>query len=226
MKSASSRPSGRPQTAPLVQADGVEVTRDKTVLLPPTDLTLKAGDSLALTGVNGSGKTTLLRVITGLTKPSSGTIQIGGRAPNDRDPEFRKTVAGLVGPPPIARDLTILEHLIMIGTTWGHTIPEAREAAREVLDLLEIRDLEHRFPHELSSGQSQLTTLALVLSRPSDLLVLDEPEQRLDPGRLETVGQVLRARVEAGTALLIATHSVSLRDAVANSVHDLSRNAQ
>ena len=69
--------------------------------------------------------------------------------------------------------------------------------------------------HELSSGQSQLFALALAVVRPYDVLVLDEPEQRLDSDRLGVVGEVLQSEIQTGRTLVFATHSAVLADAVA-----------
>ncbi|MGQ4532176.1 ABC transporter ATP-binding protein [Dermabacteraceae bacterium P13115] len=200
----------------MIVAEGVAVSRESGTLLHPFSTRLEKGRAGAVIGPNGAGKTTFLRVVAGLLAPSEGTIRVAGVKPDDRNAEFRRSVTGLIGTPPVARDLTLHEHLMMIAATWGETIPGARQKADSLLEELEIAQFRNRFPHELSSGQSQLAALALVLARPCELLLLDEPEQRLDPERLENVGRVLRARVEDGLTLLLATHSVSLREAVAD----------
>ena len=73
-----------------------------------------------------------------------------------------------------------------------------------------------RFPHELSSGQTQLFGLALVFVRPFDVLLLDEPEQRLDPGRVELLAQAMLERRAAGATIIAATHSSILADRTAD----------
>lgn len=91
----------------------------------------------------------------------------------------------------------------------------------DALGLLGIGDLAQRFPHELSSGQGQLFRLALTLFRPSDLLILDEPEQRLDTDKRVLVGDLLAARRDAGTTLVVATHDPPLTERLADEVLDL-----
>ena len=93
--------------------------------------------------------------------------------------------------------------------------------AHRLLDRLQIAHLADRFPHELSSGQLQLTGLALTLARPSHLLVLDEPEQRLDTERRGVVAGLLRELRDEGRALVVATHSPQIVDALATEVLDL-----
>lgn len=200
----------------MVRFEGVGVVSDDNVLLLDATGRARAGEILALTGANGSGKTTLLRVLAGLTDPTAGTVLIAGRRPDDRDRTFRAALAALIGPPQTARDLTIVEHLQFIAATWGTGAKAARVQAEELLDELQIGTLGHRFPHELSSGQSQLVALALTLARPSEVLLLDEPEQRLDADRLGLVIDAVRARAEAGSAVILASHSPRLLEELAD----------
>ncbi|ASK66530.1 multidrug ABC transporter ATP-binding protein [Brachybacterium avium] len=212
---------GMPRTAAapspeheLVRFEDVGVVRDDNVLLLEATGSARAGEALALTGANGSGKTTLLRVLAGLLAPTAGTVRIAGRAPDDRDRRFRTALGALIGPPQTARDLTVSEHLRFIAATWGVPAAAAARRAEELLEELGIAPLGRRFPHELSSGQTQLVALALTFARPARVLLLDEPEQRLDAQRLELVIGALRARVDAGAAMVLATHSPRLLEAL------------
>ncbi|MFT7710782.1 ABC transporter ATP-binding protein [Clavibacter tessellarius] len=198
-----------------VEVERVSVVVDGVPLLRPTDLTAVAGEAVAVTGPNGAGKTTLLRVLAGLTRPSTGSARVAGRPVDERRAEFRRAVSGAVGHPPVARDLTLAEHLAVIAASWGSDAEEARTRAADHLERWRLAPLARRFPHELSSGQSQLAALAMATVRPYDVLLLDEPEQRLDPDRLQLVIGILREELEAGRTLVLATHSPVLRDAVA-----------
>lgn len=200
----------------MITAERVSVTLDDAELLAPVSFRVEAGESLAVTGPNGSGKTTLLRVIAGLTRPTEGALTVRGISPDERRREFRSLVATLVGTPPLARNLTLREHLVLVGASWGDDVSTAEERADGLLQELGIARLSARFPHELSSGQTQLFTLALTLSRPFDVLLLDEPEQRLDGERLLRVGAALRARIDEGTTVVFTSHSTSLVTQVAD----------
>ena len=130
-------------------------------------------------------------------------------------------LAALIGTPQTARDLTIAENLQFIAATWGIRASDARRQGDELLAELQIEQLGTRYPHELSSGQSQLVAIALTLARPCEVLVLDEPEQRLDPDRLGLVIDALARRVEAGTALMLASHSPRLVQELADDVLEI-----
>lgn len=209
-------PAAATPAAELVRFEDVGVVVDGNVLLLEATGSAGAGEILALTGANGSGKTTLLKVLAGLLDPTAGTVRIAGRIPDDRDRSFRSALGALIGPPQTARDLTVVEHLQFIAATWGTPAAEGAERAAELLAELGITELGRRFPHELSSGQTQLVSLALTFARPARVLLQDEPEQRLDADRLELVIDALRARAEAGTAVVVATHSPRVLEALAD----------
>ncbi|SKA97735.1 ABC transporter [Agreia bicolorata] len=199
-----------------VEVEECALSIDQVALLEPVSFSLAAGESLAVTGSNGSGKTTLLRILAGLARPTSGEARIHGAPIDERSPAFRRAVSGSIGRPPVARDLTLEEHLALVAASWGSSVDEARERAAAELERWQLGALRRRFPHELSSGQSQLFALALAVVRPYEVLVLDEPEQRLDPDRLGIVIEVLRQEITAGRTVVFATHSVVLREAVAS----------
>ncbi|OIQ86601.1 glutamine transport ATP-binding protein GlnQ [mine drainage metagenome] len=209
----------------IIRADAVGVAIGDLALLTPVSLAVPRGHALAVVGPNGSGKTTLLRVLAGRTRASSGSVTIDGHAPDDRRPAFRRQVAALLGVPPLARNLTLREHMVLVAASWGVGVDEAGRRSDALLDELELHRLASRFPHELSSGQTQLFTLALTLSRPCEVLLLDEPEQRLDPDRLALVSGVLQRVVAGGTTLVVASHSAPLVDQVADSTLPLTEAA-
>ncbi|MEI2827773.1 MAG: ABC transporter ATP-binding protein [Dermatophilaceae bacterium] len=189
-------------------------------LLRPTDIEVSRGECVVLRGPNGSGKTTLLRILAGMMTPSEGTVTINGRPVDERDRATRDAVAALVGAPTAYRDLTLGDHLVLIDATWGRDPQTCADRVLEQLDALEISHLATRFPHELSSGQQQLFHLALVLIRPARVLLLDEPEQRLDTHKRNLLTELLTARAESGTALVVACHDPDMTEALGDYVLD------
>lgn len=201
-----------------IVADKVTCTVNKIVLLPPTSLTIKAGENIAITGQNGCGKTTFLRVLTGNLRPAGGTIKRDDQPIDERDPATRQVIAPLIGPVAGFRDLTVADHLIMVDQTWGGDREGAGERIAAVLNRLDILQFGNRFMHELSSGQRQLAELSMVLLRPSALLVLDEPEQRLDEGRRALLGEVLRERIKTGSSVVWVCHDKAMAEASATRI--------
>ena len=207
-----------------VHLEATEVGTDihGAVLLAPTSLSVRSGECVVLRGANGSGKTTLLRVLAGSLEPSTGAALLDSAPVDERDPGTRARVGALLGSPTAYRDLTVVDHLVLVDSTWGGRIDTADERADELLTTLEIDHLSERFPHELSSGQQQLFHLALVLFRPASVLLLDEPEQRLDTHKRGLLTTILLERKAAGAALVVACHDPVMTEALADRVVDVS----
>jgi ABC-2 type transport system ATP-binding protein len=205
---------------PILVASRVGKAIDGNVLLRPLDVSVAPGRCVVLRGENGSGKTTLLRILAGTLDPSEGSAKVDGRDADERDPAVRETVAALIGAPTAYRDLTLLDHLVLIDATWGRG-DGSDERAEGLLASLEIGHLAERFPHELSSGQQQLFHLAMVLGRPARVLLLDEPEQRLDTHKRGLLADLLVARKQAGAALVVACHDPDLTERIADRVVDV-----
>lgn len=222
MPRSRSKAAARPKAAPeaLLVASQAGKSVEGAHLVRPTSVSVAAGRCTVLRGENGSGKTTLLRMLAGTTAPSTGTVTLEGRTVDERDPVCRAAVAALLGAPTSYRDLTLVDHLVLVDATWGRG-EGSQERAEAMLGTLEIGHLEDRFPHELSSGQQQLFHLALTLVRPARVLLLDEPEQRLDTHKRDLLGRLLVERKTAGTALVIASHDPQLIEAVADDVVDV-----
>src|SRR5829696_5884065 len=166
-------------------------------------------------------ETTLLRIIGGLLVPSSGSSTIGGREADERDRAVRAAVAALLGAPTTYRDLTLVDHLVLIDSTWGGDPSTSDDRGEALLDRLGIAHLDDRFPHELSSGQEQLFRLALTFSRPARVVLLDEPEQRLDTGKRQVVAELIRERTAAGATVVMACHDPELTASLATRVVDV-----
>jgi ABC-2 type transport system ATP-binding protein len=214
-------PAGTPQPVTL-SAAGIAKHIEGNVLLRPVDLTVTSGECVVLRGENGSGKTTLLRILAGTLEASEGSATLDGGSIDERDPATRARVAALIGSPTAYRDLTVVDHLVLIDSTWGGDIGTADERADDLLATLEIDHLTERFPHELSSGQQQLFHLAMVLFRPARVLLLDEPEQRLDTHKRGLLTDLLLARKAQGAAMVVACHDPTMTAALGDHVVDVA----
>lgn len=198
---------------PVIAADGATVTLGDTTLLAPTTFTVMPGEFWCVTGGNGSGKTTLLRTFLGSRSLTAGSCSVRGEPADTAKPLQRRLVASLVELIPVARDMTLREQVTLVAASWYGNAPETSERAERVIERLGLSALGERFPHQVSSGQSQLFRLALTLVRPADVVLLDEPERHLDGHRVGLVATLLTERAEQGTAFLVATHEAALVEA-------------
>ncbi|MEV6473338.1 ATP-binding cassette domain-containing protein [Streptomyces sp. NPDC051657] len=195
---------------PILAAEGATVTMGDVTLLEPTSFAVMPGEVWCLTGGNGSGKTTLLRAFLGSRSLTAGSCSVRGEPADMAKPRHRRLVASLVDAIPFARDMTLREQVTLVAASWYGNSETTAEAAEEVIERLGLSSLGKRFPHQVSSGQLQLFSLALTLVRPADVVLLDEPERHLDSDRVELLATLLTERAEEGTAFLVATHEPSL----------------
>ncbi|MGW7096313.1 ABC transporter ATP-binding protein [Streptomyces sp. NPDC054874] len=195
---------------PIIAAEGATVTMGDVTLLEPTSFAVMPGEVWCLTGGNGSGKTTLLRAFLGSRSLTAGSCSVRGEPADMAKPQHRRLMASLVDAIPFARDMTLREQVTLVAASWYGNSATTAEAAEEVIERLGLSPLGERFPHQVSSGQLQLFSLALTLVRPADVVLLDEPERHLDSDRVELVATLLTERAEEGTAFLVATHEPAL----------------
>ena len=177
-------------------------------VLDGLDLDVAPGEVVALVGPNGAGKTTLLRCVVGADAPERGRVVLDGADLDERRPAVRRAVAAVLDDLDFFPDLTVAEHLDLLGR--AHGTPEPERATDDALTELGLVEVADQLPGTLSSGQRRRLALATTVVRPARLLVLDEPEQRLDVAGRAWLGEHLRARAAAGTAVLLASHDEEL----------------
>ena len=185
-------------------------------VLTGVDLTLQAGEMVALVAPSGTGKSTLLHLAGLLEKPDSGEVFIGETATAGLDDgartRMRRHEIGFVYQfHHLLGEFTALENVIMPQQIAGLSIPEARKRATEILSFLGLSHrLDHR-PSELSGGEQQRVAIARAVANTPRLLLADEPTGNLDPGTGEHVFATLSALVrQSGLSALVATHNLEL----------------
>jgi ABC-type multidrug transport system ATPase subunit len=184
------------------------------VVLDRVNLALGSGQIGAVVGPNGAGKTTLLRCVAGAIRPDSGDVRLLGAPVDEADPATRAAIASVLDDIDFFPDLSVVEHLELLA--YAHATPEPAEVVEEVLAALSLEPARDQLPLTLSSGQRRRLALASCFVRPRRLLVLDEPEQRLDTaGREWLTRRLLREKAD-GVAVLMASHDPELVEATAD----------
>lgn len=184
------------------------------------DLTVHAGEAIALTGRNGVGKSTILRCLVGADEPTEGSVLICGRPFSEDDAEQRRELATVIDDLDFFPDLSVVEHLDLLARAHGVENPDS--VVDEVLEEVQLVPQSGQLPGTLSSGQRRRLGLATAFVRPSTLLVLDEPEARLDVEGVAWLGRRLVEERRRGLAIVFASHEPSLVDTVATRVVELT----
>ncbi|MFC0107462.1 ABC transporter ATP-binding protein [Kibdelosporangium aridum] len=199
---------------PLLEVHALTRQFNDLVVLDAVSFDLHSGRAAALTGPNGSGKTTLLRCVVGADIPDDGDVLLDGERLVESDPKVRAAMACALDDADFFAELSVVEHLELLAR--AHGVADPGEVVEEVLSELDLVDQRDQLPVTLSSGQRRRFTLGACLVRPRRLLVLDEPEQRLDVAGRAWLAEKLQDEKAAGCAILLASHDPQLVDAVAD----------
>jgi ABC-2 type transport system ATP-binding protein len=182
------------------------------------DLTVRAGEFYTLLGPNGAGKTTTLRMVAGLLRPDAGAISVFG-IDALADPVASKQIVALVSDEPMIYDkLTPFEYLEFVAGLWGIEAGLAQARSRELIDWLGLAPHAHERCQGFSKGMRQKVALAGALVHEPSLIILDEPLTGLDAASARVVKDVLKARVSAGSTIIMTTHILEVAERMADRI--------
>lgn len=185
----------------------VDVLRDLSI-------TIERYSSIAIIGVSGSGKSTLLRILSGLERPTQGSVKV-----NEHDvtaTQYRNSVGFVFQSHNLFPHLTLLQNItLVLEKTRGFTKSEAHEQAEKYLSLLHLSDQAHKLPRNVSGGQAQRASLARALSVKPEVIFLDEPTSALDPVLTYEVLSAIKELRELGMEFVLVSHVMSF-------VHDFA----
>ena len=179
------------------------------------DLSVDAGDLVAIMGPSGSGKSTLLTIAGGLEEATEGEVWVDGvdlttMSANDRARLRRRSIGYVFQDFNLLPGLTAAENVALPLELDGLTARKARAAGLDALEELGLSERGDRFPDELSGGERQRVAIARALVGERRLLLADEPSGALDSVNGEAVMRLVRAACERGVAGVIVTHDAQL----------------
>lgn len=192
-------------TSPTVEIAALARSFGRRRAVDGVDLTLDGGDSLALFGPNGAGKTTLLRLVSGLLKPTSGTVTVGGRLLRS-DASARAHVGLISHQSMLYGALTARENVEFAAKLYG--VNDARGAAMRALERIRIADRASTPVRSLSRGMQQRVSIARAIVHEPAVVLLDEPYTGLDAAGAAALTDMLQLLRSAGATLLVVTHNV------------------
>ena len=199
-----------------VRAEHLTVAYRGRPAVSDVDLTIEAGERLALVGPNGAGKSTLLRALAGLVEPAAGTVELAGSplASLDRIAIARRLA--VVPQLPSLPFATTVEEVVALGRLpHEHPVrglrPADRAAVAAAIDRVGVGHLLGRDARELSLGERQLVLLAMAIAQEAPVLVLDEPTVHLDLRHQVEVMELLGDLNERdGTTVIAVLHDLGL----------------
>ncbi len=177
-----------------------------TLAVDSIELRVQPGEFVSLLGPSGCGKTTTLRLIAGFEQPDAGRIQIGNEDVEGKPP-YRRDVNTVFQSYALFPHLRVIDNVAYGLRHRGLDKPEREQRAREMLELVHLKDVEGRRPSELSGGQQQRVALARALVMNPKVLLLDEPLGALDLSvRKQLQIELKRIQSEVGVTFIYVTH--------------------
>ena len=206
---------------PVIAVDRLSKSYGDFAAVCDLSFTVQPGEIVGLVGANGAGKTTTLRAITGILRPTTGTIRVSGHD-IEQEPVAAKQQFAYIPDTVHPYDLlTVTEHLHFVALAYRMENAEAKYAA--LLDELELADKKDETASNLSRGMLQKLSLACAFLRNPRVVILDEPLTGLDPRGIRNIKESVRRRAAAGVAFLLSSHLLGLVEALCHQVLILHR---
>jgi glutamate transport system ATP-binding protein len=209
-------------TDALLEIRGVSKSFGTAAALRDVDLTVHAGEVVAIIGPSGSGKSTLCRTINGLEPMDTGTVTIDGELLPQEGRELarlRSEVAMVFQSFNLFSNKSVAAN-VALAPQYVKGVPRAQALARsrELLARVGVAEHADKLPSQLSGGQQQRVAIARALAMDPKLMLFDEPTSALDPEMIGEVLQVMTELARTGTTMIVVTHEMGFARSVANRV--------
>lgn len=216
-------PSSTSRTAATIEIRGLIKTFGLNPVLRSLDLDVQKGQFVTLLGPNGSGKSTLLRILAGLSRPTAGTVRIGGwELPDEAD--WVRAQLGVVSHLPLLYDtLTAEENLIFFARMYDLPASERHDRVRAILKRVGLHRRARDVVQTFSRGMQQRLAIARAILHDPAVLLLDEPYTGLDQDAAALLDTLLREVAIAGRTVIMTTHDLRRGYVHADRVLILSR---
>jgi glutamate transport system ATP-binding protein len=206
----------------LLEIRGVSKSFGVAAALRDVDLTVRAGEVVAIIGPSGSGKSTLCRTINGLESIDAGTVRIDGEHLPQEGKELaklRSEVAMVFQSFNLFSNKTVIQN-VALAPQYVKKVPkeQALQRGRELLNRVGVADHADKLPSQLSGGQQQRVAIARALAMSPKLMLFDEPTSALDPEMIGEVLQVMTELARTGTTMVVVTHEMGFAKSVATRV--------
>ncbi len=203
---------------PMIATTGLGRSFDGKWAVRDLSLAIGKGELYGFLGQNGAGKTTTLRLLTGLLRPSEGTLRIAGMDHRADGARLRQVVGFVPDTPPLYDYLTGRQHTALVASLWNVDRRTRDERAERFFDVLGLRDAIDEPCKAASHGTRKKIHLAAVLTTAPQVLLLDEPTTGLDPMSTRRLKDLLLEECARGTTVMLSTHVLEIAEQVCDRV--------
>ncbi|BAY88490.1 MULTISPECIES: ABC transporter ATP-binding protein [unclassified Tolypothrix] len=189
-----------------VSLENVYKFYDKRPVVNDLSFTIETGEIFALLGPNGAGKSTTIRMLTTLTKPSEGRLEVGGYDVVNQSILAKKSIGVVLQQVSVDGDLTVWENMELHGRLHHIPNPQRQLKINQWLEYVELADRRNDLVKTLSGGMKRRLQIARALLHQPQILFLDEPTVGLDPQTRRRLWEIIRDLNKQGMTILLTTH--------------------
>ncbi len=207
----------------MIQFDKVsKVYPNSSVSLEDVNLSIKQGEFVSLVGHSGAGKTTLIKLILAEESPTDGEVCFEGKCIHklsDKElTKLRKRIGVVFQDFRLLPNKTAYENIAFAMEAAGKPDDEIASDVPHVLELVDLMDKIHNFPHQMSGGERQRLAIARAIINQPEVIIADEPTGNLDPINTYEVVQILKKINDLGTTVILTTHNRGVIDSIGKRV--------
>lgn len=189
-----------------VSLQNVHKTYDKVPVVNDLSFTIESGEMFGLLGPNGAGKSTTIRMLTTLTRPSSGQIEVAGYDVVHNRQQVKENIGVVLQQISVDADLTVWENMELHGRLHHIPNPKRQRMINQWLEYVELADRRDSLVKTLSGGMKRRLQIARALLHEPKVLFLDEPTVGLDPQTRRRLWEIIRDLNKQGMTMLLTTH--------------------
>lgn len=199
----------------ILNIEEVTIFQQDETIFENINININKGDFIYLIGKTGSGKSSLIKTLYADLELQKGEISVGGftlkNLKENKIPFLRRKLGIVFQDFNLLQDRSVFDNLkfVLQATEWKNK-RKIEDRIYEVLEIINIKDLIHKFPHQLSGGQKQKVAISRALLNNPDLIIADEPTGNLDPKTSLEIMQLLLDLNKKGNTILMATHDFIL----------------
>ncbi len=189
---------------------------DGNRVLDDISLTINKGELVSIVGHSGAGKTTLIKLMMAEESPTEGSVSFNSddiHALKGKDMmHFRRKIGVVFQDFRLIPNKTAYENVAFAMEAAGKHDDEIEEDVPHVLDLVDLKNKMHHFPHQLSGGEQQRVAIARAIINRPEIIIADEPTGNLDPLNTYDIVQILKKINDLGTTVILTTHNKGIVD--------------
>lgn len=207
----------------MIQFDKVtKVYQNNSTSLEDVNLSIRQGEFVSLVGHSGAGKTTLIKLILAEESPTDGEVCFEGKCIHklsDKElTQLRKRIGVVFQDFRLLPNKTAYENIAFAMEAAGKSDEEIASDVPHVLELVDLMDKIHNFPHQMSGGERQRLAIARAIINQPEVIIADEPTGNLDPINTYEVVQILKKINDLGTTVILTTHNRGVIDSIGKRV--------